>query len=381
MTATTSTTSDRAPLFWVISDGWEMTRRRLVQLLRNPFMIVFSAMQPIIFAFLFRYSLSGALEPFTVTGRYVDFLMPGVFAMAMAFGAMSTASGLAGDLDTAAIDRFRSLPMARSAMLIGHTTAEVLRSALILTLVVLMGFLMGFEIHTNWFAFLVGLGLMLAFSYALIWTLALVGVIASNVQTAEGAVFQVLFPLTFVSSAFVPTHVMSDWLRFFADHQPVTAVVDASRALMYGGPTTDPVLTALAWIAGMLIVFPLRSRSTTTGAALRSYWHTRPSVAAATFSHVPSARPGRFRNLKASSDDKAATRIPWLSLHRCRKCPAQGSNLRTTRTAHGSQPASITRVARAFVGFPWDLLLEPTSARGVARRRKYLLPAVSSRGR
>lgn len=257
MTVVMSTTPpERGHLFWVISDGWEMARRSLLHLVRLPFMIVFTAMQPIIFALLFRYVLGGALEPFAVPGDYVDFLMPGVFAMAMAFGAMATASGLAGDLETAAIDRFRSLPMERSAMLIGHTAAELLRSALILTLLVAMSFLMGFDIHTGWPPFFAGVGLMLAFSYALIWALALVGVIASNVQTAEGAVFQVLFPLTFVSSAFVPTHVMPVWLKFFADHQPVTAVVDASRTLMHGGPSTGVVLTALAWIAGMLIVFP-----------------------------------------------------------------------------------------------------------------------------
>jgi ABC-type multidrug transport system permease subunit len=246
----------RSRLGWALSDGWEMTRRGLLHGVRLPFFIVFTVMQPVIFALLFRYAFGGAFEPFAVPGDYVDFLMPGVFAMAMAFGAMATASGLAGDLGTAAIDRFRSLPMARSALLVGHTTAELLRSALILALMIAMGLLIGFEIRTSWPRLVAGVGLTLAFSYALIWILALVGVMASNVQTAQGAVFQLLFPLTFASSVFVPTDVMPGWLRVFAEHQPVTAVVDASRALMLGGPSSEAVLTALAWIAGMLLVFP-----------------------------------------------------------------------------------------------------------------------------
>lgn len=238
------------------SDGWEMARRSILHVARQPFMIVFTALQPVIFALLFRYVFQGAIKPPTISGDYIDFLMPGVFAMAMAFGAMSTASGLASDLESAAIDRFRSLPMARSAILVGHTSAELIRSAVILVLMAAMGFMMGFEVHTSWTAFLAGLGVMLAFSYALIWGLALVGVAAANVQTAQGAVFQILFPFTIASSAFLPTDAMPPWLQVFTEHQPLTAVVDATRVLMLGGPTTEPVLIAFAWIAGMLIVFP-----------------------------------------------------------------------------------------------------------------------------
>jgi ABC-2 type transport system permease protein/oleandomycin transport system permease protein len=251
-----STTPGAGRLGWAISDGWEMTRRGVLHGIRLPFFIVFSVMQPVIFALLFRYAFGGAFEPVAVPGDYVDFLMPGVFAMAMAFAAMTTASGLAGDLETAAIDRFRSLPMARSAVLVGHTSAELVRSALILAFMLAMGLLMGFEVHASWPAFLAGVGLTLAFSYALIWALALVGVMAANVQSAQGAVFQLLFPLIFASSVFVPTDMMPGWLQVFSEHQPVTAVVDASRGLMLGGATTELVLTAVAWIAGMLLVFP-----------------------------------------------------------------------------------------------------------------------------
>lgn len=253
--ATTRPTA-RARWGWLFSDSWEMSRRSTLHVIRMPFMIVFTAMQPIIFALLFRYVFSGSIDSASIPGDYVDFLMPGVFVMAIAFGAMSTASGLASDLATSAIDRFRSLPMARSAVLIGHTSADLMRSAVILALMTALGLLMGFRPPAGLVGYLAGIGLLLAFAYALIWVLALVGVAATDVQTAQGAVFQLLFPLTIASSAFVPTDAMPHWLQVFAEHQPVTAVVDATRALMLGEATTDLALTAGAWIAGILIVFP-----------------------------------------------------------------------------------------------------------------------------
>jgi ABC transporter DrrB family efflux protein len=250
MTATTLSVRDR--LGWVVSDGWELTRRSLLHTLRVPYTIVFTALQPLVFALLFRYVLGDA---FAVPGDYVDFLMPGVFAMAVAFGALTTAIRLASDLETGAVDRFRSLPMTPAAVLLGHTTADLLRSVLTLAPIVAVGFLIGFDLHTSIPAFLAAVALVLALSYALLWVFALVGVLAPNAVTAEVMAFPALFPLTFASSAFVPTEQMPGWLQVFSEHQPVTAVVDAARALMLGGPTTRPVLTALAWIAGMLAVF------------------------------------------------------------------------------------------------------------------------------
>lgn len=129
-----------------------------------------------------------------------------------------------------------------------------MRSGAVVALVVAMGFLIGFDIHTNWPAFLAGVGITLAFSYALIWVSALIGVVSPNAQTAEGMIFTVLFPLTFASSAFVPTDTMPGWLQVFTEHQPFSVVVNATRALMLGGPTRNAVTTALAWITGMLVV-------------------------------------------------------------------------------------------------------------------------------
>lgn len=254
MTTTTPTITTppvRTSLGWAISDSWEMTRRMLLHFVRVPYTLVFTAMQPIMFALLFRYVFGGA---FNVPGDYVDFLMPGVFAMAVGFGAITTAIGIASDLETGAVDRFRSLPMARSAVLVGHTSADFLRSTMVVGLVIAMGFLIGFDIHTSWPAFLAGVAIILAFSYALIWVSALVGVISPNAQSAEGMIFTALFPLTFASSAFAPTDSMPGWLQLFTEHQPFSAAVNAARALMLGGPTTTAVTTALTWIAGMLAI-------------------------------------------------------------------------------------------------------------------------------
>jgi ABC transporter DrrB family efflux protein len=253
-TATPSTTPPRAPasLAWTISDGWEMTRRMLLHFIRIPYTLVFTAMQPIMFALLFRYVFGGA---FDVPGDYVDFLMPGVFAMAVGFGAITTAIGIAADMETGTVDRFRSLPMARSAVLVGHTSADFLRSALIVAVVIAMGFLIGFDIHTTWPAFLAGVAIILAFAYVLIWGSALIGIVSPNAQTAEGMTFTALFPLTFASSAFAPTDSMPGWLQVFTEHQPFSVVINTARALTVGGPTATSVITALAWIAGMLLIF------------------------------------------------------------------------------------------------------------------------------
>jgi ABC transporter DrrB family efflux protein len=245
----------RSAAVWAISDSLEMTRRMLLHFVRIPYTLVFTAMQPIMFALLFRYVFGGAFE---VPNDYVDFLMPGVFAMAVGFGAITTAIGIAADMETGAIDRFRSLPMARSAVLVGHTTADFLRNAVVIALVVAMGFLIGFDVYTNWAAFLAGVGIILAFSYALIWGSALIGIISPNAQSAEGMIFTALFPLTFASSAFAPTDSMPGWLQVFTEHQPFSVVVNACRALMLGGPTTTPVMTAVVWIAVMLaVIIPL----------------------------------------------------------------------------------------------------------------------------
>ena len=166
---------------------------------------------------------------------YVDYLMPGIFVQTVTFGAVSTAVGLAEDLQKGLIERFRALPMARSAVLAGRTTADLVRNVFAVIIISAVGFAVGFRIGTNFGLFLCGILIVLFFSYTLCWGFATVGLSAPNAETAQLMVFPILFPLIFASSAFVPVADMPGWLQAFAEHQPVTQVVDAARSLMTGG--------------------------------------------------------------------------------------------------------------------------------------------------
>ncbi len=242
-----------------MSDALVLTERNLIAYLRIPQALFFSSVQPVMFVLLFRYVFGGAIR---VPGHsYVDFLMPGIFVQTMAFGAVSTSIGLAEDLHKGLVERFRSLPMARSAVLAGRTTADLVRNVVVAAIITAVGYGVGFRVQTAILAFLAGLGVVLAFSYALSWGFAIVGLSASNSETAQVMAFPILFPLTFASSAFVPVATLPGWLQVFARHQPVSEVIDATRALMLGGPTARPVVTALAWCGGLLVVLaPLAVR-------------------------------------------------------------------------------------------------------------------------
>jgi ABC transporter DrrB family efflux protein len=241
-------------LRWTLNDAATLTWRNLKGLTRIPDAIFFATLQPIMFVLLFRFVFGGAI---TIPGvSYVDYLMPGIFVQTVAFGAVSTAVGLADDLQKGLIERFRALPMARSAVLAGRTTADLVRNVFIVTLITVVGYIVGFRIGTNFGLFLCGALIVLIFAYSLGWGFATVGLTASNAETAQVMAFPILFPLTFASSAFVPVSSMPGWLQAFAKHQPVTQVVDAARSLMVGGVTHDTasIYQALAWCAGLLIV-------------------------------------------------------------------------------------------------------------------------------
>jgi ABC-2 type transport system permease protein/oleandomycin transport system permease protein len=222
---------------------------------------MFSAIQPIMFTLLFVYVFGGAIH---VPGvPYVDFLIPGIYVQTVAFGAVSTAVGLSEDLHKGLIERFRALPMARSAVLAGRTSADLVRNIFVMVLISVVGFAVGFRISTNFGLFLAGVGIVLLFSYTLCWGFATLGLSAPNAETAQIMVFPVLFPFIFASSAFVPVSDMPGWLQAFAKHQPVTQVVDAARSLMTGGTLHDTaaVWASLAWCFGLLIVLvPLAVR-------------------------------------------------------------------------------------------------------------------------
>jgi ABC transporter DrrB family efflux protein len=259
MTATTFPSGLAAPpltgkpgALTAVSDTLTIMRRNLITLRRVPQLLIFSTIQPVVFVLLFRYVFGGAIS--TPGVSYVDFLMPGVFAQTVTFGAMNTAIGLSADLKTGLIDRFRSLPMARSAVLSGRTLADAVRNVLVVALMAVVGFAVGFRVHTNVVAFLFALALLVLFGYALSWVFAWVGLTVGDPETAQAAAFPVMAPLVFASSAFVPVDSMPGWLQPFAENQPLSVVVDAARSLTLGGPTTSNVLQAIAWCVGIIAV-------------------------------------------------------------------------------------------------------------------------------
>jgi ABC-2 type transport system permease protein/oleandomycin transport system permease protein len=247
-------------LFWGASDIWAVTQRNLIAYTRIPEAMVFSSIQPIMFVLLFRYVFGGAIP---VPGyRYVDFLMPGIFVQTVCFGAVTTGVGLAEDLGKGLIERFRSLPMARSAVLAGRTTADLCRNLFVVLLMTVVGVAVGFRSSTGFFSFMAGVFILLAFAYALSWGFAVIGLAARNAETAQAMAFPLLFPLTFASSAFVQVQSMPGWLQAFARNQPVSVVIDACRHLMVGGPVPGSAWKALAWTVGTLAVLvPLAVRT------------------------------------------------------------------------------------------------------------------------
>ena len=237
-----------------LRDALAVAGRNLIAYRRVPQLLVFSTIQPVIFVLLFRYVFGGAVQ--TPPGvPYVDYLMPGIFVQTTVFGAIGAAVGLATDLKSGLLERFRSLPMARSAVLVGRTFADLARNVFVVILMAVVGFAVGFRIHTNFWAFAGSLILVLLFGYSMSWIFATVGLAVGDPETAQAAAFPVLAPLVFASSVFIPVDTMPGWLQPFAEHQPVSVTANAVRALVVGGPTTSYVLQSLAWVAAILIVF------------------------------------------------------------------------------------------------------------------------------
>ena len=234
-------------------DGFALTRRNLIVYRRVPTLLVFTLIQPVVFVLLFRYVFGGAI---TIPGGipYVDYLMPGIFVQTVVFGATNTAVGLATDVQSGLLERFHSLPMARSAVLTGRTFADLVRNVFVVSLMAVVGFAVGFRIHTNVALFLAGVLLVLLFAYVFSWIFATVGLAIGDPESAQAATFPVLAPLVFASSAFVPVSSMPGWLQAFASHQPVSVTASAARALMLGGATTSYLLQSLAWCAGLVLI-------------------------------------------------------------------------------------------------------------------------------
>ena len=235
------------------NDTLVLAERNLVRLPRAPELLVAFTVQPIMFVLLFRYVFGGAIK--TPGYSYANFLIPGIIVQNIAFGGFVTALGLNEDLHKGLIDRFRSLPMARPAVLAGRTLADIVTNALSATILVITGLLIGFSFHTGVVEVLTGAGVLLLFGYAFSWVFAFLGMLVSTAEAANSVGFIAVFPLTFISSAFVPVASMPEPLRAFAEINPFTITVDAIRALWLGAPAGDNVWGAVVWALAIIAVF------------------------------------------------------------------------------------------------------------------------------
>ena len=225
------------PARWA-SDGWTVTKRNLIKIKRSPDMIVFAVLQPIMFVLLFSLVYGGSI---TVAGTdYTQYLMAGIFAQTVVFGSTFSGAAMAQDLKEGIIDRFRTLPMSPSAVLIGRTNSDLVLNAISMVIMMGTGLLVGWRVNTSFASFLAGVGLLLLFSYAFSWVMALLGMSVRSPETINNAAFMILFPITFISNAFVQSSTLPTPLRIFADWNPVSALVQAAREL-FGNLGTAPV--------------------------------------------------------------------------------------------------------------------------------------------
>jgi ABC transporter DrrB family efflux protein len=244
-----------------ITDTAVVTGRNLRHFIRQPDLLVFSTIQPVLFVLLFVYVFGGAIGRSLPHGvAYVDFLLPGIFVQSVTFGASQTAVGLSEDLERGVVDRFRSMPMARSAVLAGRTVADLVRNILVIVLMIAVGYLVGFRFHGGVAGAVACIAVVAAFGFALGWIFAFVALTVRGAEAAQTAGFVVIFPLVFASSVFVPVATMPDWLQVFAKISPVTVTADAARSLaLFGTPAW--LGAAAAWTGGLLAVFiPLSVR-------------------------------------------------------------------------------------------------------------------------
>lgn len=246
---------------WIVSDTLVMARRNLLMLVRLPQLLVFAIVQPLVFVFMFRYVFGGAIQSGSPGLSYVDYLMPGIFLQTVSFGAINTAVGLADDKNSGLLERLRSLPMSRTAVLAGRVLADTVRNVVVVLLMVGIGFAVGFRTHTPFVRVLGGLFMMVMFGVALAWLFALIGLAVANGEAAQAAAFPILAPLTFASNAFVPTSTMPGWLQWWAERQPLSVTVRAVRGLMLGTEPSGYVWAALAWsLAIIVVVMPIAVR-------------------------------------------------------------------------------------------------------------------------
>jgi ABC transporter DrrB family efflux protein len=241
-------------LAYAVADTAVIAKRNLLRIPRQPDLWVSFTIQPIMFVVLFVYVFGGAIQT-PGYDDYVDFLMPGIIVQTMSFGGFVTAIGLSDDLRKGLIDRFRSLPMARSAVLAGRTLADVATNTVALAVMVVVGLLVGFNFTSSPLEVAAGFGLLLLFGYAFSWIFAFLALYSNSAEGAQALGFMVIFPLTFLSSAFVPPESMPAAIEAFAEANPVSTIVDATRALFVDTPAGNDVWAAVLWCVGLVVVF------------------------------------------------------------------------------------------------------------------------------
>jgi ABC-2 type transport system permease protein/oleandomycin transport system permease protein len=248
-------------LGWAVTDTLTITRRNLLVWMRVPAYIVFTVVQPVMFVLLFRYVFGGAI-PVNVPGGYVNFLMPGIIGQTAAFATFGTAIALAQELKKGVIDRLRSMPMARSAVLAGRLVADTARMLITILIIVAVGYAVGFRFSNGAAMAVCMVVLATVFGLAICCISAYTGLAIGDEESVQAFGMIWLFPLTFVSSAFVPIQTLPGWLQAFAKNQPVTNVIDTMRAMALGGPIETNLLKSIAWLAGIFIIFlPLAVRA------------------------------------------------------------------------------------------------------------------------
>jgi ABC-2 type transport system permease protein/oleandomycin transport system permease protein len=230
--------------------------RNLRHFIRQPQLLIFSTIQPVMFVLLFAYVFGGAVRGSLPGGvSYIDFLLPGIFVQSVAFRATQTAVGLSEDLERGVVDRFRSMPMARSAVLIGRTSADLVRNVLIIILMIIVGYAIGFRFHAGLLQAIASVAVVAAFGLALSWIFAFVALTVRGAEAAQSAGFVVIFPLVFASSVFVPVVSMPAWLQAFAKASPVTLTANTARSFALKSGVPGSLAGAMAWIVGILLVF------------------------------------------------------------------------------------------------------------------------------
>ncbi len=249
----------KLPKSAAFADAMVIARRNLIRIARTPQLLVFATIQPVMFVLLFRYVFGGSINVPGTT--YVDYLIPGIIVQTVVFGATSTAVGLSQDMSNGIIDRFRSLPMARSAVLAGRTIADLVRNVFVVMLMLLVGTGVGFRFHNGFGPAVAAVLVALLLGYCLSWVFALVGLSVPDPESAQLAGFLPVFPLVFASSVFTSVGTMPGWLQSFAKVQPVTRAANTVRALTQGGPVATNLLWTILWSVAILAVFaPLAVR-------------------------------------------------------------------------------------------------------------------------